>query len=103
MIDIAVVNGYFLLNLQRMEHPDNEALKTNKKHSIAEFRKELVHQLSGLEEFQQSPVHKPPKTKSQDKYETVHLPVFIKVKRNCKVCHTLTKKELKVLSVCSAP
>jgi len=103
MIDIAVVNGYILFQLHRMQHPDNEDLKRNKKYSIAEFREELVRQLADLEEFEQPPVHKPPKKKSQDEYETIHLPLFTEVKRNCKVCYTLTKKELKVLSKCSAP
>jgi len=102
MIDIAVVNSYILFQLHRMEHPEDESLKRNRKFSIAEFREELVRQLLGLQEYDQPPVHKPPK-KELGSYETLHIPIFGNTKRNCKVCYKTTKKELKVLSYCSAP
>lgn len=102
MIDIAIVNSYNLFQLHHAEHPDDEALKRPKKFAIAEFQEELVRQLTGLDEYGQPPVFKPP-TREPGEYETVHLPPFSSIKRNCKVCYATTKKELKVRSYCSAP
>ncbi|XP_020909061.1 piggyBac transposable element-derived protein 4-like [Exaiptasia diaphana] len=102
MIDIAIVNSYILFEIHRAEHQDNDLLKRPKKYSVAEFREELVRQLVGLEEFGDPPLSKPP-TKQPELFESSHLPEFGKAKRNCKVCYTVTKKELKVFSFCSAP
>lgn len=102
MVDIAVVNSYILFQIHRAEYPENELLKRPQRYSLAEFREELVRQLAGLEEFGNPPVSAPPK-RQPGEFETIHLPEFTKTKRNCKVCYTLHKKELKVLSRCSAP
>jgi hypothetical protein len=102
IIDIAVVNSYILFQYHRSEHPEDEALKRNKKFSLTEFREEIVRQLAGLDEYDQPPVHKPP-SKQPGLYEAVHIPTYGNTKRNCKVCYKRTKKELKVLSYCSAP
>lgn len=102
MIDVAVINGYILFELHRAANPDNEMLRRPKKFSVGEFREELVRQLAGLEDFCNPPMFGPPK-REPGTYDTVHLPQFTDKKRNCKVCYKTTNKELKVLSMCSAP
>lgn len=102
MIDVAVINGYILFELHRAANPDNEMLRRPKKFSVGEFREELVHQLAGLEDFGNPSMFGPPK-REPGTYDTVHLPQFTDKKRNCKVCYKTANKELKVLSMCSAP
>ena len=102
MIDIAVVNSYILFQLHRAEHPEQEDLKRPKKYSITEFREELVRQLASIEEYGQPPVFNL-SAKSPGDYETIHIPQFSEVKKNCKVCYATIKQELKVVTYCSAP
>jgi len=102
MIDIAIVNSYILFQLHRAEHPDNEALKRPHKFAIAEYREELVRDLAGFNEYGPPPVSKPP-TREPGEFVTVHIPKFADTKRNCKVCYTVAKEEMKVRSCCSAP
>ena len=92
----------YKLQLHRAEHPEQEDLKRPKKYSITEFREELVRQLAGLEEYGQPPVFNP-SAKSPGDYETIHIPQFSEVKKNCKVCYATIKQELKVVTYCSAP
>lgn len=123
MIDIAVVNSFILFQLHRNENPGNELLKRPAKFSICEFREELVRQLAGLDAYGQPPVHKPPKPPTRTRgslqcishqsqptrirepgqFHTVHIPQHTEQKRNCRVCYSRTKKELKVRSYCGAP
>lgn len=72
MIDIAVVNSYILFQLYRAENLDVEELKRPNKYSLAEYREELVRQLTGLEEYASPPVFKPP-TVEPGAFETAHI------------------------------
>jgi len=103
MIDIAVVNSFILFQMYRRQNEDVQELKRPQKYSLAEYREELVRQLSGLEEYGQPPVFRPGRTKEPAQFETVHIPQFSDTKRNCKVCYKTSKTELKVISYCSAP
>ena len=56
-----------------------------------------------LEGYSNPPVHKNFKQKDLTVFGMVHIPVFSKRRRNCKVCYAQTKKECKVMAYCSAP
>ncbi|KAK3721643.1 hypothetical protein QZH41_003665 [Actinostola sp. cb2023] len=94
MIDMAVVNSFILFQLHRAEHPDVEELKRPKKYSTAEFREELVRQLSDIDEYGNPPVFNP-FAKEPGNFETAHIPQFTEAKRNCKVCYETNKQVLK--------
>lgn len=102
MIDIAVVDSFILFQLHRASNPDVAELKRPKKFSTTEFREELVRQLAGLEEYGQPPVFNP-HAKEPGNFETVHIPQFSEIRRNCKVCYETSQTEMKVVSYCSAP
>ena len=104
MIDIAVVNSLIIFQCHRHQNPDDELLKRSVRYATINFREELIKNLAGFQEYgvPDMDMRRPPVVKLST-YETVHIPMFSGEKRNCKVCYTQTKKELKVISYCSAP
>ena len=102
IIDISVVNSFILFCHHQANNPDNEELKRYKGYSLLDFREELVRDLVGLNEYGKPPEHKPP-PKEPSTFETIHIPIYGKEKKNCKVCYAQEKRELRIYSYCSAP
>lgn len=103
LIDIAVVNSFILFREHQVNFPDVEGLRKPSSYSLASFREEIVRQLCDFTEYV-PPVYsnvKPPAPPGQ--FETVHLPVFSDIKRNCVVCYKQGRGQLKVFSYSSAP
>ena len=102
MVDIAIVNSFILFCHHRANNPDDEDLERDKGYSLLDFREELVRDLVVLDEYGKPPEHKPP-PKQPSMFETTHMPIYGKEKKNCKVCYAREKKELRMYSYCNAP
>lgn len=103
MIDIAVVNACLLFKASVQRFPDTTALQRLKRFSLFEFREELTGNSANLEKYTDPPLSEKGSHKDLTIFDTDHRIKFPNTKRNCKICYDKTKKELKVLSYCSAP
>ena len=102
LINITTVNSFTIFQECQKAEPNIDGLQKPANYSLLSFREELVRNILELEEYSNSPVYRIFKQKDLTVFNTVHIPVFSKTKRNCKVCYAQTKKECKVLSYHSA-
>lgn len=80
IIDIALINGCILFSLESKGNPENKGFRRPGHYSFLEFR-EVVRQLANLPDYGNPPAYRAFGTPSQ--FETVHIPKFSDVKRNC--------------------
>ena len=102
LIDIAVVNSFILFKEHQIKYPDNEALHRTGEYSLANFREEIVRQLCDFPEYGAPPAATTAKP-APGEFETIHIPVFSDVRRNCVVCYKQGRGQLRVFSYCRAP
>ena len=106
LIDIAVVNSFILFSEHQAQFPDNEDLHRTADYSLAHFREDIVRKICDLPEYcEQPPVRTTPTNKknSPEKFESVHMTIFMEGKKNCVVCYKENKVQRQVYSTCSAP
>ena len=79
LINMAVVNGFFLFIEHQAEFPYDETLKRPSHYSLGDFREKIVRQLCGFPDYGSTPenttVKSPPPT--PEEFTTVHIPVFL--------------------------
>jgi len=104
LIDIAVVNSFILFKEHQAQFLDVEELRRTAGYSLSHFREELVRQICGIPEYS-APTLASATRQVPDlhEFESVHMPEFIDMKRNCVVCYKQGRGQLKVFSRCSAP
>ena len=88
LIDIAVVNSFILFREHQAKFPDVPGLCRTADYSLAHFREKIVRQLCNFPEEDVPPVYSAARPAAPPgQFETVHIPEFTEVKRNCVVCY----------------
>ena len=103
LIDIAVVNSFILFKEQQRKFPDNEALRRPGNYSLASYREELVRNICDLAKTDNPPTNQSVRDSNLGKFDVVHCPIYLGVKKQCVVCVREGRGRFFVYSSCSAP
>ena len=104
LVDIAVVNGFLPFLKHRQEHLEEKGLQRSSTYSIFEFRKALIRQICGWEEYDDPPAYER-SAPGHNLFQANHMPKPLEdgVRRDCFACYREGRGEKNVVTYCAAP